>query len=222
MDGNTDTKAATKGERTRAFILDHATAIASRLGLEGLTIGSLAEATGMSKSGLFAHFGSREELQLAVLEDAAQRFADVVAQPSFKVPRGLPRLRAMFEFWLNWSEHAGLGGGCPILAASFEYDDRPGRMRDTVAALQRLGVGTVEKAARIAVEQGHLRAGTDVKQLVFELYGFLLSFYLYGRLLGDREAHGRAMAAFDKLMAQHLPESFHAASPSAARAVSHS
>ncbi|HXC38253.1 MAG TPA: hypothetical protein VN667_04850, partial [Burkholderiales bacterium] len=88
--------------------------------------------------------------------------------------------------------------------------------------LQRLGVGTVEKAARIAVEQGHLRAGTDVKQLVFELYGFLLSFYLYGRLLGDREAHGRAMAAFDKLMAQHLPESFHAASPSAARAVSHS
>jgi AcrR family transcriptional regulator len=197
----------TKGERTRAAILDQATAIASRLGLEGLTIGSLAEATGLSKSGLFAHFGSREELQVAVLEDAALRFANVVAQPSFKIARGLPRLRALFEYWLDWSENAGLGGGCPILAASFEYDDRPGRVRDTVVSLQRQGVGTVEKAVRLAVEAGHLRADTDVKQMVYELYGFLLSFYLHGRLLNDREAHRRAMAAFDQLVSQHLPGS---------------
>jgi AcrR family transcriptional regulator len=196
----------TKGERTRAAILDQATAIASRLGLEGLTIGSLAEATGLSKSGLFAHFGSREELQLAVLEDAAQRFATVVAQPAFRVERGLPRLRAMFEYWLEWSVTAGLSGGCPLLAAAFEYDDRPGRVRDTVVSLQRQGVGTMEKAVRIAIEAGHLRADTDVKQAVFDLYGLLLSFYLHGRLLNDREAHRRAMASFDQFISRHLHE----------------
>src|SRR6267142_507758 len=124
----------TKGEQTKAAILDEALQISSRLGLEGLTIGSLAEATGMSKSGLFAHFGSREDLQLAVLEHAAQRYGELVFVPVLKIERGLPRLRALFERWLDWTLASGLPGGCIMISAANEYDDRPGPIRDAVIA----------------------------------------------------------------------------------------
>ena len=118
--------ATTRGEQTRTAILDEALKVASRLGLEGLTIGGLAEATGMSKSGLFAHFGSREGLQLAVLEHAAQRFGEKVLRPALQIERGLPRLRSMFERWLEWAVATGLPGGYIMIAAAAEYDDRPG------------------------------------------------------------------------------------------------
>ena len=193
----------TKGEQTRAAILDEALKIASRLGLEGLTIGSLADATGMSKSGLFAHFGSREDLQLAVLEHAAQRYGERVFAPVLKIERGLPRLRALFERWLDWTLSSGLPGGCIMISAAAEYDDRPGPIRDAVIANQRRGGALCEKAVRLAVEEGHLVPATDPEQIAFEMLGIVLASHNHRRLLGDGEARKRALKAFDQLVARH-------------------
>jgi AcrR family transcriptional regulator len=193
----------TKGAQTRAAILDEALKLASRLGLEGLTIGSLAEATGMSKSGLFAHFGSREELQLAVLEHAVQRYGERVLVPALKIERGLPRLRAIFERWLDWAIASGLPGGCIMISAANEYDDRPGPIRDAVIANQRRGNGVIEKAVRLAIEEGHLRPQTDPEQIAFEALGIVLASHNHRRLLGDKEARKRAFNAFDELVARH-------------------
>jgi AcrR family transcriptional regulator len=204
----------TKGAQTRAAILDEALKLASRLGLEGLTIGSLAEATGMSKSGLFAHFGSREELQLAVLEHAVQRYGETVLLPALKIERGLPRLRALFERWLDWTLASGLPGGCIMIAAANEYDDRPGAIRDAVIANQRRGSGVTEKAVRLAIEEGHLKPGTDPAQIAFEILGMVLASHNHRRLLGDRETRKRALTAFEELVARH------AAAPRRLRAAS--
>jgi AcrR family transcriptional regulator len=204
----------TKGAQTRAAILDEALKLASRLGLEGLTIGGLAEATGMSKSGLFAHFGSREELQLAVLEHGAQRYGEMVLMPALKIERGLPRLRALFERWLDWTLASGLPGGCIMISAANEYDDRPGPIRDAVIANQRRGLGVSEKAVRLAVEEGHLKPDTDPGQIAFEILGIVLANHNHRRLLGDREARKRALVAFEELIARH------AATPRRLRAAS--
>jgi len=193
----------TKGEQTRTAILDEALKVASRLGLEGLTIGTLADATGMSKSGLFAHFGSREGLQLAVLEHAAQRYGERVLMPALKIERGLPRLRAMFESWLDWAISSGLPGGCIMIAAAAEYDDRPGPIRDAVIANQHRGNAVTQKAVRLAVEEGHLRNDTDPEQIAFELLGIVLAAHNHRRLLGDKEARKRALVAFEQLVARH-------------------
>ena len=192
-----------KGEQTRTAILDEALKIASRLGLEGLTIGSLADATGMSKSGLFAHFGSREDLQLAVLEHAAQRYGEKVFVPVLKIERGLPRLRALFERWLDWAIASGLPGGCIMISAANEYDDRPGPIRDAVIANQHRGNAITQKAVRLAMEEGHLRPDTDPEQISFELLGIVLATHNHRRLLGDKEARKRALTAFEELIARH-------------------
>ncbi|MGQ0654724.1 MAG: TetR/AcrR family transcriptional regulator [Betaproteobacteria bacterium] len=197
------TPTPTKGEQTKAAILDAALAIASRLGLEGLTIGSLAEATGMSKSGLFAHFGSRGDLQLAVLEHAAQRYGERVFVPALKIERGLPRLRALFEHWMDWALSSGLPGGCIMISAAAEYDDRPGPIRDAVIANQHRGNAITRKAVRLAVEEGHLREGTDAEQIAFEMLGIVLASHNHRRLLGDKEARKRALTAFEELIARH-------------------
>ena len=196
-------KPTTKGEQTRVAILDEALKIASRLGLEGLTIGSLAEATGMSKSGLFAHFGSREDLQLAVLEHAAQRYGEMVFVPVLKIDRGLPRLRALFERWLEWAIASGLPGGCIMISAANEYDDRPGPIRDAVIANQHRGNAITQKAVRLAIEEGHLLPDTDPEQISFELLGIVLATHNHRRLLGDKEARKRALTAFEQLIARH-------------------
>lgn len=193
-----------KGEDTRNTILDAGLRIASRLGVEGLTIGSLAEATGMSKSGLFAHFGSREELQLAVLEHGARRFAAMVVEPSLKVKRGIERLRAMFTHWVQWTIASGLPGGCILISAAYEYDDRPGPIRDAVVRQQRLGVGIMERAVRIAIEEGDMREDTDAAQVAFEMFGLVMVNHHHRRLLGDREAERRSLEGFEALIARHL------------------
>ena len=192
-----------KGEQTRTAILDEALKISSKLGLEGLTIGSLADATGMSKSGLFAHFGSREDLQLAVLEHAAQRYGEMVFVPVLKIERGLPRLRALFERWLDWALESGLPGGCIMISAAAEYDDRPGPIRDAVIANQHRGNAITQKAVRLAIEEGHLIPGTDPEQISFELLGIVLATHNHRRLLGDKEARKRALTAFEQLIARH-------------------
>ena len=193
----------TKGEQTRASILDEALKIARRLGLEGLTIGTLADATGMSKSGLFAHFGSREDLQLAVLEHGARQYGDMVLMPALKIDRGLPRLRALFERWLDWTLQTATPGGCIMISTAHEYDDRPGPIRDAAVEMQRRGIGVSERAVRLAVEEGHLKGDTDHEQIAFEMLGIVLASHNHGRLLGDKTARKRALAAFDALIARH-------------------
>lgn len=188
-----------KGEQTRAQILDAAVRQASEAGFESLTIGSLADRTGLSKSGLFAHFGSRLDLQLAVLDEAARRFTEAVLLPAAKAPRGLRRLRVLFENWLAWTEHAGLDGGCPIQAAATEYDSQPGPLRDAVAAHQRALGREVLQAVKLAVETGELSSGTDPRQFVFELYGLVLACYQSRKLQGEG-ANGRALTGFDRLV----------------------
>ena len=190
----------TKGEQTRAAILDEALKIASKLGLEGLTIGSLADATGMSKSGLFAHFGSREDLQLAVLDHAAQLYGEKVFVPVLKIERGLPRLRALFERWLDWAEGKAIPGGCPVLAASYEFDDRPGAVRDETARVQEELIVALARAAQLGVEAGHFDADLDVRQLAYELHGIMLAFHLHHRLLRSDESRARALSAFEALL----------------------
>ena len=195
--------ALSKGEQTRVTILDEALKIASKLGLEGLTIGSLADATGMSKSGLFAHFGSREDLQLAVLEHAAQRYGERVFVPVLKIERGLPRLRGLFERWIDWTLESGLPGGCIMISTAIEYDDRPGPIRDAAIANQHRGNAITQKAVRLAIEEGHLEPDTDPEQISFEMLGIVLASHNHRRLLGDKETRKRALTAFDELIARH-------------------
>ncbi len=202
---------ARKGEETRAQILEAAVQQASEAGFESLTIGTLAQRTGLSKSGLFAHFGSRCDLQVATLDEAARRFTEEVFLPALKAPRGLARLRALVDRWVGWPERASLKGGCPIQAASAEYDDIPGPMRDAVAERQRHLARELARAVQMAVETGELAADTDPRQFVFELYGIILAYYHTGRLVGDEHARARALAAFERLVASFAPPSLPAA-----------
>jgi AcrR family transcriptional regulator len=192
----------TKGERTRAAILDAALRIVSKAGLDGLTIGTLADAIAMSKSGLFAHFGSREELLLAVLAHGQSEFTEVVFQPAMTKPRGLPRLKAMFTNWLDWTESAELPGGCPMIGGASEFDDKPGPVRDMLAGGQRTWIETLKRTARQAVDEDQLPADTDPEQIAFEMFGIALVVHHHRRLLGYPKARARALAALEKLISR--------------------
>ena len=195
--------ALTKGERTRVTILDEALRIVSKSGLEGLTIGTLAEATGLSKSGLFAHFGSREELLLAVLAHGQEAFTAVVFKPAMDHPRGIPRLRAMFVNWLDWTDSAELPGGCPMLGGATEFDDKPGPVRDMLAGGQRTWTETLKRGVRQGIEEGQLRPDTDPEQIAFEMFGIALVVHHHRRLLGYSKARARALAALESLFERH-------------------
>jgi AcrR family transcriptional regulator len=174
--------------------------LVSKAGLEGLTIGSLAEATGLSKSGLFAHFGSREELLLAVLEYGQREFTEVVLKPALQKPRGIARLRAMFINWLDWTQSAELPGGCPMIGGASEFDDKPGAVRDRLAQGQRAWIDTLKRAVQQAIQEGQLGRGTDPEQLAFEMFGIALVVHHHRRLLGYPKARSRALAALDRLI----------------------
>ena len=189
-----------KGEATRAAILDDALSLASRIGLEGLSIGELAKRTEMSKSGLFAHFSSKENLQVEVLRVAAQRFAEMVVAPAIRKPRGEPRVRALFENWLRWSKADFSPGGCIFIAASTELDDRPGPTRDFLVGAQRDFMATMAKSAQIAVEEGHFRSDLDTEQFAYEMYSIYLSYHHFARLLRSPHAERRARRAFEALL----------------------
>jgi AcrR family transcriptional regulator len=193
-----------KGEQTRTLILNEALTLASQVGLEGLSIGSLAGRLDMSKSGLFAHFGSKEDLQLLTLKQAQTLFFEQVFSPALKQARGLPRLRALFSNWLAWLERSDdLPGGCLMLSASAEYDDRPGAVRDLLVAGQRELRGAIAKAIRLAIDEGHLKPQTDPWQLTFELFGIVLATHHDLRLLGDARALDRAGDALQRLIEAH-------------------
>ena len=194
-----------KGEQTRAAIVDAALGLASRGGLEGLTIGTLAERMQMSKSGVFAHFGSREDLQIAVLKEYERRFVDDILVPSLKEKRGLPRLRAMFERWLDRTAIEA-AQGCIWVSGATEYDDRPGAVREELVAMVRSWQRELSRAIQQAVDTGDLRADTEAAELVFELYGVILVLHHDARLLDSPDAFARARRAFERLLGSYRSE----------------
>jgi AcrR family transcriptional regulator len=187
-----------KGESTRQAILAHATELASQVGLSGLTIGRLASDLDLSKSGLFRHFRSKEALQQQVLEHGAETFIQQVVRPGLAQPRGIPRLRALFEGWLAWDQ--GLPGGCVFVAAASELDDRDGPVRDTLVELQRQWVGVLATSYAKAVAEGHIADPVDPEQFAQDLYGIMLAWHHHSRLLHDPDAESRARRAFDALL----------------------
>ncbi|MCY1082618.1 TetR/AcrR family transcriptional regulator [Archangium lansingense] len=194
-----------KGAATRERILEHAFRVATREGLEGLTIGVLAEELRMSKSGLFAHFGSKEELQLAVLEDAGEKFRRYVLEPAFAAPKGLPQLQKLFELWLAWLTHPMAPGGCIFIAASSELDDREGKPRDFVAGAERFMLDAVVRTVRGAIEAGHLRAGLDAELFAYQVFSLILGAHHLRRLLRDPRAEAHARSGFQQLLDSARP-----------------
>jgi AcrR family transcriptional regulator len=191
-----------KGAATRQTILQRAIALSSVVGLQGLSIGRLAEELELSKSGLFAHFRSKEALQTAVLESAAERFTELVVRPALKEPRGEPRVRALFERWLAWERDSSLPGGCVFVTAAVQVDDQPGPVRDVLVRLQEAWIDLLSKSARLAVDVGHFRANLDGRRFAQELYGMLLAHYHFTRLLRDPDSESRTRTAFEHLIAR--------------------
>src|SRR5690606_16574865 len=196
--------AATKGAATREAILARAYALACVNGLEGLTIGTVAEQVGMSKSGVFAHFGSREDLHLATLDHGGELFVRSVMLPALREKRGLPRLRALFANWAEWVRHED-DGGCLFLAAASEYDDRPGAIRDRVLQQQSDWRTQVGRAVELAIDCGELAADTDPGQVAFELYAIALAIHHDAGLTGYDGARTRGLRSFERLLRSYAP-----------------
>src|SRR5689334_17795642 len=189
-----------KGELTRQAILDRAMAMASQVGLEGLTIGQLALDLSLSKSGLFAHFQSKEGLQIQVLEHAGARFVELVIKPTLAAPRGKPRVRELFERWRTWPKSSGMPGGCFYVAAATELDDRPGPARDLLVSQQKDWLDIMANIVRTAIAEEHFHEDVDPDQFAYELYGIMLGYHHAARLLADPKADARARAAFEALV----------------------
>lgn len=193
-----------KGVETRVAILDEATDLASRVGLGGLTIGTLATQTGLSKSGLFGHFASKEALQVAVLLRAREHFVDAVMRPTLVVPRGEARVRALFEHWLDW-QRSGFSGGCLFVDAASEFDDQEGPVRDELLRAERDKAESVVTIVRAAVTEGDFAADVDAEQFAFELEGIILAHHHQSRMMRDPGAEARARLAFDRLVESARP-----------------
>ena len=193
-----------KGQQTRAAILDAALGLASHIGLEGLSIGALAEVTGMSKSGVFAHFGSREELQISVVREYHSKFEEEVFRPALAAPRGLPRLRALFDRWLR-RVSVEIDSGCIYISGAVEFDDRPGPVRDALATMVQTWQQALGRAIRAAIAEGHLSADTDAEQVLFELHGLVLALHHDARFLRNPSAEAHARAGFERLVAHSAP-----------------
>jgi AcrR family transcriptional regulator len=189
-----------KGQQTRTAILDEAVGLASRVGFNALTIGQLAESTGMSKSGLFAHFRSKETLQLETLERGRERFTDVVIRPTLAAPRGIGRVRALVDNRLVWETEA-LQGGCIFVTGSIEYDDQPGPMRDALVRNQRDWAEFIATVAGTAVSEGDFRADLDTEQFAFTLQGLMYAYHHTARLLKDPKSLGHTRAVLEQLLA---------------------
>ena len=194
-----------KGAATRERIVLRADRIAGLSGLDGITIGVLAAELGMSKSGLFAHFGSREGLQRAVLQRAVDRFHADVLYPALQAKSGEPRLRALVDRWLSWERIRGARGGDLLSAAAFEFDDRPGIVRELLVTSQRRWLATLATACTIAIEAGHFRVAVEAEAWVREAHGVILAHRVAQRLLGDAKADARATSAFDDLFERSRP-----------------
>jgi AcrR family transcriptional regulator len=204
---STPARSLQKGLQTRATILDAALGLAAQMGLQGLSIGAIAEVTGMSKSGVFAHFGSREELQISVVREYHARFEDEVFFPALREPRGLPRLRALFDRWVR-RVSVEIDSGCIYISGAVEFDDRPGPVRDALVSMVLAWQQALERAIQQAVDEGHLRGGTDPTQVLFDIHGLVLALHHDARFLRAPGAVQRARAAFERVLTFHtgVPE----------------
>lgn len=194
-----------KGEATRDAIVKMALVQTMEVGLESVSLGVLAASLGLSKSGLFAHFKSKEALQLAVLEEAIETFSEKVVTPALAMPRGEPRLRALFDLKIRWFRENGFGVGCVFAALEQEYDDRPGPIRDRLVQSQLDWHGALVKAASLAVRERHFASDADPEQIAFEVAGIDAAFRHRHKLIGDDDAHRRAMLAYERLVAAARP-----------------
>ena len=191
-----------KGQQTRATILDAALTLAAHMGLEGLSIGALAEVTGMSKSGVFAHFGSRDELQIAVVREYHHKFEEEVFYPALREARGLPRLRALFENWVR-RVAVEIDSGCIYISGAVEFDDRPGPVRDALVTAASAWIEAMKRAVAQARQEGHLKAGVDESQVGFEINGLILALHYDARFLQQPGALERARRGFDNILARY-------------------
>jgi AcrR family transcriptional regulator len=187
-----------KGLSTKCTILEVALNKVRKGGFEALSIGELAKTVGMSKSGLFAHFKSKESMQLMILDYAAENFVLKVFRPALKVESGLPRLRAIIDNWFEWSSH-NKHGGCPLLAAAIEYDDRPGKVRDQVTEHLNLLTKAIEKSVKLCIEKGDFKESVDTSRMAFEIYSLILGFHIYERLLEASEAEKMLRESLEQL-----------------------
>ncbi|HRQ02474.1 MAG TPA: TetR/AcrR family transcriptional regulator [Ottowia sp.] len=195
-------RALVKGQQTKASIVDAALRIATQVGLEGLSIGAVAEAMGMSKSGVFAHFGSRDELQISVVREYSARFQSQVFEPAMVPPRGLPRVRALFDHWMRFTS-AELDSGCIFISGAVEFDDRPGPVRDALVAAVGDWVEAMMRAVAQARHEGHLVADADEQQIGFEIHGLILALHYEARFLQRPGAVERALRGFNNILARY-------------------
>lgn len=196
------TKSASKAEHTKAVIVDAALRLASQIGLEGLSIGALAEVTQMSKSGVFAHFGSREELQISVVREYFVRFERDVFMPTLQLERGLPRLRALFVNWMSQVAHE-VQSGCLFISGAVEFDDRSGPVRDALEQSTKTWLAAVRRCISMAIEVGHLTKTTDPKQMMFEIHGLILAVHYEAKFLKSMRSMERAKVGFESLLTRY-------------------
>ncbi len=194
-----EARALAKGQQTKAAIVDAALGLASQVGLEGLSIGALAELMQMSKSGVFAHFGSREELQISVVREYFHRFDQEVFRAALSQPRGLPRLRALFANWMK-RVSIELQSGCIFISGAVEFDDRPGPVRDALAESVQAWLKAFHRAIVLAREEGHLKPDTDERQLAFEIHGLILALHYEARFLKNPTSIERTLRAFEHIL----------------------
>lgn len=191
-----------KGQQTKIAILDAALGLATQIGLEGLSIGAVAEATHMSKSGVFAHFGSREELQISVIREYFTRFEQEIFYPAMKEPRGLPRVQALFANWMK-RVAVEIQSGCIFISGAAEFDDRPGPVRDALAASVQIWLNALDRAVVAAKDQGHLAPDTDAHQMAFEIHGLILALHYEARFLQTPGSIERANKGFANVLARY-------------------
>ncbi len=195
-------RALQKGQQTKQLIIDAALGLAEQIGLEGLSIGALAEVTHMSKSGVFAHFGSREELQISVIREYDRRFADEVFFPAMNEPQGLPRVRALFANWMK-RVAVEIQSGCIFISGAVEFDDRPGPVRDALASSVQTWLAAMYRAVVQAKDHGHLVGDADEKQMAFEIHGLILALHYEARFLKNRGAIDHANTGFANILLRY-------------------
>lgn len=191
-----------KGQQTKQAIVEAALALSSQVGLEGISIGAVAEATGRSKSGVFAHFGSREELQISVIRAYFRQFEQEVFHPAIREPRGLPRLMALYDHWMRVVANE-LQFGCIFISGAVDFDDRPGPVRDTLAQSVEIWLGAVVRAVHQAKREGHIHANADEDQVAFEIHGLILAVHYEARFLKKPGSTERAVAGFQHIVQRY-------------------
>jgi AcrR family transcriptional regulator len=195
-------RAMHKGQQTKATIIEAALGLATQIGLEGLSIGALAEITQMSKSGVFAHFGSREELQISVIREYFSQFEQEIFYPSLQEPRGLPRLQAMFANWMK-RVAVEIHSGCIFISGAVEFDDRPGPVRDALASSVQTWLQALYRAVVQAKECGHLQPEADAQQMAFEIHGLILAVHYEARFLKNPGSIDRTTTGFSNILARY-------------------